>query len=99
MTRKRQKEICVLCAAALLIVAVVSAEFFVPAHFNHDCIGEHCPVCDCIRVAQSLIEGLARAAPTIGAAFAGVCAAAFAVRHPPRFSRSNPVSLKVKSNR
>jgi hypothetical protein len=99
MTKKRQKEICVLCTAALLILAVVSAEFFVPTHFTHDCIGEHCPMCEFIRIAQNLLEGLARAAPAIGAALAGVCAAAFAARHLPRFPRLNPVSLKVKSNR
>ncbi len=86
--------LCALLAAALLFSA-----FFAAAEADHDCSGEDCPVCACVRMCERTLRGLGGgrivllscAAPAFFLFFAAAFTAA-------SFPRETPVSGKVRLN-
>jgi hypothetical protein len=60
MVTGSQKRLPLMVITACLALAAVSAEVFVFTRLNHDCTGEHCPVCLQLEIAQNLLEGLGR---------------------------------------
>jgi hypothetical protein len=50
----------IIILTAFLLPSAVFAEGFIFTHLDHDCIGDHCPVCLQIEIAQNLLKGLGR---------------------------------------
>ena len=87
-----------LMGLTLLLVIALSALFLV-AEADHDCAGEDCPICACMRSCVNVLRRfggaavslLAAAVPVILLLFAAVaCAAAFA--------QETPVSRRIRLN-
>ncbi len=85
-------------ALALLAVVLFSA-FYLAAEAEHDCAGEDCPICACIRQCESILRGLGDGTALRSAAVAPVIlvliAAAFSAA---AVLRNTPVSGKVRLN-
>ena len=95
-----QKKVRLVVLLAFLALAAVFAEAFVFTALDHDCIGEYCPICPQIEMAQRLLDGLGRiGAIGLVAAFAAACASP-AAKNPglQRPASLTLVSLKIKYN-
>ncbi len=57
MYTKKHRTLALLACAAFLIVTLFSVLFIVK-EADHDCIGEGCPICVCIRNAEHTLEQL-----------------------------------------
>lgn len=53
---------------ALLVLALLLPPLFLIAEAAHDCTGEDCPVCACVRAVTTLIEKAASGSPTSASA-------------------------------
>ncbi len=42
--------------AALMLLVLLYASSFIPAHIHHDCSGEDCPVCACIQHCENTLR-------------------------------------------
>ena len=54
--RKKSKRVLAVLMAALLTVIVFFAAFLIVENLDHDCEGEHCPVCECIQVCEAVLQ-------------------------------------------
>ena len=86
----------------LLVLAAVSAEatafdYGHLDHHDHECSGEECPVCLCMRIAGSIFEALGRCG--LSACPAGIfpVKTVIQIHLLSSVSRATPVELKVKS--
>ena len=52
-----KKIIAGILAASLLFIILFSA-YFIAEHADHDCGGDDCPVCACLRQCEMMIRGL-----------------------------------------
>ena len=85
--------------ALLLLVLVLFSALYPAAEADHDCCGEHCPVCACIRQCGDLLRGfgLGKASLTFSAA-AAVLVFSAAFPAVTAVLRETPVSVKVRLN-
>ena len=58
MNTAQCKRLLAMGLALCLLIAVLFSVFFLAAEANHHCTGNHCPVCEEIKVAQSLLNGV-----------------------------------------
>jgi len=90
-------------AALLLSLAVFALAlfpaFYIAAEAHHDCCGEDCPVCECLRLCEAALRGVS------GGTAARPCAVLFFflvlladVLCTAAFPRETPVSRKVRLN-
>jgi hypothetical protein len=84
-------------AVAWLALAVVFVSVFVIAEYDHEHIGENCPICLGIQVALRLIEAFARLGISIALINFLLHSLSF-VRPQPIFYPFNSIPLKVKFN-
>ena len=43
----------------LMLIIVLFSAFYIAAEADHDCAGEDCPICVCIRLCESTLRGMA----------------------------------------
>ena len=66
-----------LLTALVFLAVVVSVPFGIALEADHDCEGEHCPVCALIAACAGAVAHLVRAAVTVCALFVLTAGAAF----------------------
>lgn len=89
--------------AALLCVCLIAASIFslscLVKASGHDCIGDHCPICACMRAAEKTLRFLSL--PTVPAAGIMFPLLLWQLLRPwrtVRHARSTPVAQKVRLN-
>lgn len=97
--REKCKRVFAVLMAAFLLVILFFAVSLSTDNLEHDCAGEHCPVCECLHVCESVIQQTgAGLVPVIcfSLAIAAVCITAlfFAAEVFPL----NLITLKIRLN-
>ena len=95
----RAKRITAGIIVLLLLVIVLFSSFYVAAEAHHDCTGEDCPVCACIRLCDNTLHQIGDGGTALTACLIPVIIillyAAFIVT---AVSHETPVSRKVRLN-
>ncbi len=85
--------------AFMMLVIVLFSAFCIAAETDHDCAGEDCAVCACLRQCENTLRGIGEGAPVQAFAVIPVLsvllAGAFFVT---AILRETPVSAKVRLN-
>ncbi len=95
----RAKKITAGILAVMLLFLMLFSAFYLAAEADHDCTGEDCPICACIRQCGNTLRLMSdgAAAPVIPALLAGFFL--LPVLFPAIwFSRQTPISQKVRLN-
>lgn len=83
----------------LLLITVLFSAFFIAAEADHDCRGDDCPVCACVRQCENTIHqigsGTAASVSVILPIFFFLI---LSVRFTADFLRGTPVSRKIRMN-
>lgn len=83
----------------MTLVLVLFSAFYIAAEADHDCCGEDCPICACIRQCENTLRGNGDGTAVRSAAFTRVIlilfAAAFVI---PAASQDTLISRKVRLN-
>ena len=95
MTKKTR--IIAVITAIIVLLAVLSSAAFIAAEADHDCTGEHCPVCQQISICENTLKQLSLAvvalAITAGLGYIYCSLAPIAIRAEGRITL---ITLKVK---
>ena len=83
----------------MMLVFVLFSAFYIAAEADHDCCGDDCPVCSCIRNCENTLRGIGEGAAlqlsaVITVLFVLLIAAVLAAAIP----QETPVSRKVRLN-
>ena len=54
--RKQSKRVFAVLVAAILLVSLFFAAFLIAENLDHDCKGEHCPVCECLQLCEAILH-------------------------------------------
>ena len=85
--------------AAMLLVVLLFSAFFIVAETHHDCAGEDCLICACIRICENALKGLGSfAAMQVSSVFAVIFVILAAVSSFTAVSSDTLVSNKVRLN-
>ena len=93
---KARRITAILFTVLFLFIALFSRVYIV-SEVNHDCVGEECPICQALTVAEEVEEGISAAGGVIIAAVAFLFAALILLYTPAKNILSTTlISLKVK---
>ncbi len=84
--------------ALIVALFVILASAYIAAETDHDCRGEHCPVCECIQRFRASMESGNILIPGPVALFFGIVLISEMMRSFPVIGISTPVSFKVRLN-
>ncbi|MDR0786121.1 MAG: hypothetical protein LBE74_09640 [Treponema sp.] len=100
MVNLPQKRFLHIALTACLALTAVFAENFIVTHLEHECIGESCPICSQIEIAQRLLEKLGRIGVAAFFAFYAIDYTKLLAKRSEGFflPLTTPVSLKIKIN-
>ena len=83
--------------AVLVLFAMMACLFIVVQNAGHNCVGEHCPVCEITEVCLHTLKVFREALFAVLFVFTCICLALSADLLPVVFTRAGtPISLKVK---
>ena len=83
----------------MMLVIVLFSAFYIAAEANHDCTGEDCLICACIRICENALKGLGSfAAMQVSSVFAVIFVILAAVSSFTAVSSDTLVSNKVRLN-
>ena len=83
----------------LLLILVLFSAFYIAAEADHDCCGEDCPICACIRQCEHTLHGAGAKAAAHGFVLLPVLIVLLAAGpFPAAFPQETPVSGKVRLN-
>ena len=86
-------------AAVMIMILLLSLVFVIRGEDHHDCCGEDCPICSCIRECSTALSRLdAVPASSAAALFLLIAISFMPVLTPDLFVRETPVSGKVRLN-
>ena len=93
----KKKRLPVLLLAAAVCFVMLFSSVFIAVNTDHDCMGEHCPICYQINFCENTLKTLSHAVPAITLAIAltdsfSTCLSAFTARK----RTESLVTLKVK---
>lgn len=81
----------------LFVFVMLFSQFFIIAEAEHDCIGEHCPVCEQIAVCENALKTLSNGVAAIIALLTCVVSFDTVMLFADCYDKSQtPVSLKVR---
>ena len=97
--KNRCKRIFAVLVAVLLLVILFFAATLIVENLEHDCEGEHCPVCACIQVCEAILHQIgAGLLPVFGAVLVIATALVTVSGSSAVFVPQNLISLKIRLN-
>ncbi len=84
--------------AMMLLFIILFSAFYIAAEAGHDCCGEDCHICACIRLCKNTLRGVSEGTPALAVCIAFIAAlipAAFIITET---AKDTPVSDKVRLN-
>ncbi len=95
--QKKSHKILAWSIGVLMLLVFVYAQYFIISEQNHDCSGEECPICSCIRQCDSVLHQFSNGALIQVAVVLSVLFLIFTVSKPTFMGREMTlVSVKVR---
>ena len=83
----------------VILAVLLFSAFYIAVETGHDCIGDHCPVCVCIKQCENTLHQIGNGAVILFAAYLPFLKVVLLVLLPVLvFSQKTPVSFKVRLN-
>lgn len=99
LCRKNKKRVLAVLLAVILPVILFFAVSLITENLEHDCTEEHCPVCECMQLCQSLLRQTgAGLLPVICLVFAFFAAYEVILCFSAEFLPHNLITLKIRLN-
>jgi hypothetical protein len=89
----------VLIVCLCIAVTFVLSTWFINSHVDHDCIGDHCPICVQIQTTENLLKQINMSNISVPDVFSNLLLAFTLIYYINTYEKiTNPITLKVKMN-